>query len=141
MGTTVSYRNLVLTPSVGMLFGSIKTSFSYNGEDWASGDEFSALMLDLSLGYRVKLFPHFAIVPQGGLGLIEISENPNNGAGELNFKPIVSLGLSFEYFTLETLSTRLAFGVAYSRLIDPWDDRFEGSELVLWLSSGYSFSF
>ena len=130
----VSYRNIVLTPSASWTGGSIKTSFSYDGEDW-NNDGFMALMLDLSLGYRVKLFPKFAVTPKGGLGLLNIWEIGEEGGfvSELGFTPTASLGIAFEYFEpfTEQSNVIFAFGVDYKHLMNAWDDRFKGSELVL----------
>ncbi len=68
----VSYRNIVLTPSVSLAWGRVKTSFTYDGDDWNKGDVLTARILDLSLGYRAKLLPDFSVVPQIGLGLLKL---------------------------------------------------------------------
>jgi hypothetical protein len=43
-----------------------------NGVDW--DESFGMLKLDLSVGYRVKLFHKFAVVPHGGLGILKTME-------------------------------------------------------------------
>ena len=102
LGFPVSYRNIVLTPSIGIVTGDIKTRFYYNDRYWDG--RFEALTLDLSLGYRVKLFQHFAILPQCGLGLLKILWDTPREEGEedeFGFTPTASLGIVFEYFFFE----------------------------------------
>jgi len=146
----VSYRNIVLTPSFSVAFGSLKTSFSYDGEDWSGG--FIAFTLDLSLGYRFNLLPKFAVLLQGGLGLlsiIESEEGEEDADGKLGPIPTASLGIVFEFFKDEpgkiesngSQISSLIFGIAYRRPINPWADRFEGSELVFWSGGGFFESF
>jgi hypothetical protein len=133
LGFPVSYRNIVLTPSIGIVTGTIKTPFYHNDRYWS--DRFEALTLELSLGYRIKLFPHFSVLPQGGIGSLKILwDTPREKGEESEFgtTPTASIGIVFE--PLYDDDWRLTFGVVYSRLIDPWDDRFEGFELVLWLA-------
>lgn len=92
----VSYRSIVLTPSISWAWGSVKTSFSYDGEGW--DDLFTAFTLDLSLGYRVELSPSFAVLPHGGMGVLRLWERPpQNEKGEFGYTPIVSLGIVFEF--------------------------------------------
>ncbi len=136
-----SFRNIVLTPSFTFLdWGTVRNSFSYNGERFSGMT--TAYTLDLSLGYRFNLLREFAILPQGGLGLLNIQAFPKDEDSLfLGFTPTASLGVVFEFsldgaaFGKTEAKGGLSLGIAYRSLIHSWEDRFEGSELVFSLSS------
>jgi hypothetical protein len=136
----VSYRNITLEPSISWTWGLIKTPFTYEGEGWADGDSgngFTTMAMDLSIGYRFIVTPNFAVLPQGGLGVLNIWESHPDQEGELGFRPVTSLGMLFEFFYREPGKTdgqenSWVLGLAYRSLANPWEDRFKGSALVLW---------
>jgi len=137
----VSYGNVLVTPSISWAYGYVKTAFSYDGEYWSGECVWETL--DLSLGYRVRLLQDVTVLPQGGLGIMKIWEIFKDEGVEFSFTPTVSLGIVIEFIdqSMEYSFLRWTFGVTYRRLIHPWDDRFEGSELVLSLGGARSFSF
>jgi hypothetical protein len=134
----VSYKNIVITPSISLTLGSIKTPFFYEGEEWK--DEFSALTFDLSLGYRFKLLPKLDIVPQCTLGLLSVYRLvpgiPADSRVRVGFTPVASAGLILEYyfkFPGYPLNFRVTAGIGYRAIINYWENRFGGSELLLWM--------
>jgi hypothetical protein len=137
----VSYRNIVLTPAIGLINGSIQTPFLHDGETW-SGD-LAVLSFDLSVGYRLRLLPKLALLPQCGLGLLAASLIPMDLGNRIGFMPTASAGLSLEYYPWGWqwgLNYRLAAGAGYRWIADVAEKRFGGSELLLWLGWVGSFA-
>jgi len=137
----VSNKNVVIIPSATIVAGSITTPFSYDCEDW--DDSFASLRLDLSLGYRINLSPKLFFTPKGGLGLLNIWEHPENATDSINidtflgFTPTTSVGIALEYLSRTLVfDIRLALGVDYRYFLHAWEDRFRGSELMIWVSAG-----
>jgi len=134
----VSYKNVLLMPSAGMsLLGSLKTTFSYGGELWATDPDKGGLgieWLDLKLGYRSELTPQLTVGSYVGAGIVDVYER---AVGDrMGFVPSASLGLFFERFNKklsgpERTRLRLAVGIGYKLLLKPWDDRFKGSQMYL----------
>ena len=127
----ISYKDIVVTPSLNLSGGTIKTPFFYAGEDWK--DWFSALTFDLSLGYRLKLPQRLAIVPQCGLGLRSLRSTGNWHSPS----PVVSAGLILEYYFkskfLGYMNYRVTAGIGDRAIINSWENRFGGGELLLWM--------
>jgi hypothetical protein len=120
----VSYAGIALTPSLEVAWGIVKMPFSYGGEAWSGG--VMGFALDLSLGYRLHLSRSFAILPQAGLGLLNLFESTEDQEGELGPIATFSFGMVFQ-------APNSLLGVAYRRPFKPWDSRFEGYELVFWV--------